>query len=270
MIKKIFFLLILIFLSTPISFAKSPKLTFENGVYHIVLKGEKYKKTIIFKSSESLITNREAHSKTDAKLTINAGFFDPNNEKSISYIVTDRQTTDDPIFNENLTSNPQLRKNLDKILNRSEFRVIECDDNGSYRYEIVPHKSPVDFGCHIMTSAQGGPLVYPQLKLEEEFFVVKNDKGEVIRESASVLHKKARTIIGLKGQDEVHILIFTDENPVDLYEVQAFVKTLELDRAMAFDGGSSTSMNFKDKYEYYSSQGNEGARSLKSFMFVNW
>ncbi|MFI3299979.1 MAG: phosphodiester glycosidase family protein [Candidatus Gastranaerophilales bacterium] len=270
MIKKILILFVLTLITTPMTFAKSSNIKFEDGVYHIVLKGEKYKKTIKFLSSESLITNREAHLKANAKLTINAGFFDPNNEKSISYIVSDRQTTDDPMFNENLTSNPALRKNLDKILNRSEFRVIQCDMDNDYYYEIVPHKSPVDFGCHVITSAQGGPLIYPQLKLEEEFFVVKNEKGEVIRESASVLQKCERTLIGLKNTDEVHILIFTNEHKIDMYEAQIYVKNLGLDRAMAFDGGSSTSMNYLKKYEYFSSEGNDGARSLKSFMFVSW
>ena len=156
-------------------------------------------------------------------------------------------------------------KNLDKILNRTEFRVVECD-NRKFHYEIVPHKSSVDFGCNIITSAQGGPLVYPQLRLEEEAFIVKKD-GEVIRESCSVLHKTARTIIGLKG-DDAHILIITDEHPMDMYEVHDYVKSLGWDRAMAFDGGSSTSMNYMNKYNV-TSVGDGAGRSLKSFLIVN-
>ena len=155
-------------------------------------------------------------------------------------------------------------KNLDKIINRTEFRVVECD-NGKFHYEIVPHKSSVDFGCNIITSAQGGPLVYPQLRLEEEAFIVKKD-GEVIRESCSVLHKTSRTIIGLKN-GEAHILIITDEHPMDMYEVHEYVKKLGWDRAMAFDGGSSTSMNYLDKYNI-TSVGDGAGRSLKSFLIV--
>lgn len=103
--------------------------------------------------------------------------------------------------------------------------------------------------------------------MEEEGFIVKNEAGEVIRESASVLHKTSRTIIGLKGTDECHILIITDENPMDLYDVQKLCNELKLDRAMAFDGGSSTSMNYKDKIEVVS-KGDGGGRMLKSFMVV--
>ncbi len=266
--KKIFLtILSLLCLSTSVYALGDPpiRVDYENGIYHIVLKGDKIKKRVKFVSSEHLITAREMHQLAKPRLTVNAGFFDPKNEKTISYIVTDRQTADDPLFNENLMRDPVLRQNIDKILNRTEFRVIQCDDDNSWRYEITPHKSSVDFACHIENSAQGGPLVYPELKLEEEFFVQKKD-GKVVRESASVLHKTSRTIIGLKN-GEAHILIITDENPMDLYEVHELCKKLGFDRAMAFDGGSSTSMNYKNKIEV-TSHGDGAGRSVKSFMLV--
>ena len=263
--KKVLFLVFALIISANFVKAGVPPIdiTYNDGIYHIVLKGEKIKRHVKFISSDSLITNKEAHQRAKAKLTVNAGYFDPENQKSISYVVSDRNTVDDPL--ENLLRNPFLMKNLDKILNRTEFRVVECD-NRKFHYEIVPHKSSVDFGCNIITSAQGGPLVYPQLRLEEEAFIVKKD-GEVIRESCSVLHKTARTIIGLKG-DDAHILIITDEHPMDMYEVHDYVKSLGWDRAMAFDGGSSTSMNYMNKYNV-TSVGDGAGRSLKSFLIVN-
>ena len=54
---------------------------------------------------------------------------------------------------------------------------------------------------------------------------------------------------------------------MDLYEVQKLCKDLELDRAMAFDGGSSTSFNYKD-IEVISTKGDGAGRMLKSFMIV--
>lgn len=264
--KKLLILLLALFISSNIVKAGvfPIEVKYNDGIYEIALKGEKIKKRVKFISSDSLITNKEAHQRAKAKLTVNAGYFDPENQKSISYIVSDRNTTDDPLVNENLLRNPFLMKNLDKIINRTEFRVVECD-NGKFHYEIVPHKSSVDFGCNIITSAQGGPLVYPQLRLEEEAFIVKKD-GEVIRESCSVLHKTSRTIIGLKN-GEAHILIITDEHPMDMYEVHEYVKKLGWDRAMAFDGGSSTSMNYLNKYNI-TSVGDGAGRSLKSFLIV--
>lgn len=263
---KLFLLIFAIFFTTQSCMANDISVNYNNGIYHIVLKGEKVKKKIKFVSSEDLITNKEAHQKSKARLTVNAGFFDPKNGKTISYIVTDRSTTADPIFNPALLSNPFFKRNSTKILNRSEFRVLQCGNK--FKYEITSHSAGVDFDCALVTSAQGGPMIYPQLKLEEEAFIVKNSDGEIIRESASVLHKTSRTIIGLKGNDECHILIITDQNPMDMYEVQKLCRDLELDRAMAFDGGSSTSMNYKNELDIVSLKGDGAGRLLKSFMLV--
>lgn len=266
-LKLFFIILIFVVSSSQISFAEDISIDYNNGIYHIILKGEKIKKKINFISSNDLITNREAHKNAKARLTVNAGFFDPKNSKTISYIVTDRITTADPIFNTSLLKSSFFKKYSKKILNRSEFRVLQCGNK--FRYDIVSHSSDVDFDCAIVTSAQGGPLVYPELRMEEEAFIVKNSEGEVIRESASVLHKTSRTIIGLKGKDECHILIITDENPMDMYDVQKLCKSLQLDRAMAFDGGSSTSMNYKKDIEVVSLKGDGAGRMLKSFMIVH-
>ena len=83
-----------------------------------------------------------------------------------------------------------------------------------------------------------------------------------------MLHKTSRTVIGLKGLNECHILIITDNHPMDMYEVQKYCKSLGLDRAMAFDGGSSTSMNYKNNIEVVSLKGDGAGRMLKSFMLV--
>ena len=55
---------------------------------------------------------------------------------------------------------------------------------------------------------------------------------------------------------------------MDLYEVQKYCKDLGLTRAMAFDGGSSTSMNYKDEIEVVSTEENSTGRSIKSFMQI--
>ena len=250
--------------STALALGDPLQINYNDGIYHIILDGKKVENKLKFVSSEKLMTNKEAHLAGNAILTINAGFFDPNNQKTISYIIMDRNTSADPLFNENLLMNPILRQNIDKIINRTEFRVVECENK--IHYEIVPHKTPIDFACSIITSAQGGPMILPELKLEEEFFIVKNKEGKIIRESASVLEKTARTIIGLKGND-IHILIITNKHPKTIYEVKDLCKELEFDRAMAFDGGSSTSLNYKKSIDVVSTS-DTGGRMLKSFMLV--
>lgn len=264
--KKLLLILFVCILSMNFALAKEDiDITYNDGIYHIVLKGEKIKKKIKVYASQSLMTNEEAHKASGAKLTVNAGFFDPENQKSVSYVTMDSHTYEDPMLNENLYKNSFLRKNLDKILNRTEFRIVECDRK-EFKYEMVPHNTPVDFACDVKYAVQGGPLILPQLRLEEELFLVK-DGETIVRESSSVLHKVARTVLGLKD-GELHILIITDEHPMDMYEVQALCKKLGFERAMGLDGGSSTSMNYKNKYSVISTKGDGAGRELKSFIMV--
>lgn len=266
--KKIIFFLMLMLSMTTVE--AGINVDYEDGIYHAVLTGKKVKKQIQFISSSNLITNKEAHNKSASLLTINTGFFDPKNQKTISYIVNDYQTIEDPIFNEGLMSNPLLRRNLKTILNRTEFRVLDCDSK--LNYEIAPHDAKVDFLCSIKTSAQGGPQLLPTLRLEEEFFVLKDSQGNVIRESASVLHKTARTLIGLKTlpneEQELHIFIVTNAHPMDIYEARELCASYGLDSAMAFDGGSSTSFNYKNINVVSTQEHGDTGRALKSFMIV--
>lgn len=267
--KKIFLLMIVLLFQSA-SYA-GINLDYSDGIYHVILSGDKIKKQIEFVSSSNLITNKEAHNKADSILTINAGFFDPKNQKTVSYIINDYQTVEDPIFNSDLMLNPVLRKNLKKILNRTEFRVLDCDSK--LKYEIAPHNSKVDFLCSVKTSAQGGPQLLPNLRLEEEFFIVKDTDGNIIRESASVLHKTARTLIGIKSlpksEQEVHIFIVTNEHPMDIYEARDLCASYGLDSAMAFDSGSSTSLNYKKINVVSTQDSGDTGRALKSFMIIN-
>ena len=97
--KKVLFLVFALIISANFVKAGVPPIdiTYNDGIYHIVLKGEKIKRHVKFISSDSLITNKEAHQRAKAKLTVNAGYFDPENQKSISYVVSDRNTVDDPL-----------------------------------------------------------------------------------------------------------------------------------------------------------------------------
>lgn len=263
--KKFLLILMALSITSGAVFAKAPiDISFDNGIYHITLKGEKIKKNIQTYAVSGLQTNEEVHKASRARLTVNAGFFDPANQKTISYVVMNGHTYEDPMFNENLLSNPFLRKNLNKILNRTEFRIVECEKK--LKYEMVPHNTPIDFACDMKYAVQGGPLILPELRLEEELFLVK-DGDKVVRESCSVLHKVARTVLGLKD-GELHILIITDDNPMDMYEVQALCKELGFERAMGLDGGSSTSMNYLNKYNVISTKGDGAGRMLKSFLLV--
>lgn len=260
----------LLFVFTGIVNAYGIDMEYKDGIYHFILSGDKIKKKIQFVSSPSLITNKEAHLNGNSLLTINTGFFDPKNQKSISYIVNGSQIVEDPLFNENMMQNPVLRQNLQKIVNRTEFRILDCDSK--LKFEIAQHNSSVDFLCSINESAQGGPQLLPNLRLEEEFFIVKDKDGNIVRESASVLHKVPRTLIGIKnlpkGEQEAHIFIVTNQHPMDIYEARDLCKSYGLDSAMAFDGGSSTSLNYKNISVVSTQDSGDTGRALKSFMII--
>lgn len=261
--RKFLLLLVLILFTNTVGFAAERyTINHNNGIYHIVIPYNEHSNRVEFVLTENLMTNRELHKKSGAEFTINTGFFDPNNQKTISFVYTDGILAESPLFNENLINNPYLMMNWNKIANRTEFRVMK--DGDKYVYDIAPHDAP--YTGELITSAQGGPALLPEMDLEKEFFIVK-DGGKVIRESASVLHKCARTLIGLKGQD-IHILIVTDKHPVTIEECAELCRSMGLDKAMAFDGGSSTSFDYKKKIHVVSTgiKGDSTGRKLKSFM----
>ena len=72
-LMKLFLTLVITFSAvlTPVFAAGEMSIDKDNGIYHIILKGEKIKKKIKFVTSEDLITNREAHQKAKATLTVN-------------------------------------------------------------------------------------------------------------------------------------------------------------------------------------------------------
>ena len=226
--------------------------------------------TVVPYISKNLITNREVFKKTGAELVINAGYFDPKNQETPSYVVMDKDVVLDPTKNKNLMENKSLQSNMSQILNRTEFRILDC--HGKTKYDIAAHNAKAPYKCQIEYSVQAGPLIYPDLRLEKEYFVAQ-ENGQVTRDSITALKKCARTAIGLQGND-IYIMIATTKHPMTLKEMSELSKELGLDKAMNFDGGGSTSLDFKGttnpdfKNLHIVSDKDKTARKLKSFLIV--
>lgn len=241
-----------------------------NGLYIIKIPAERNSKVRPY-ISDRLIYNRDVFQKTNAELVINAGYFDPNNKKTTSYVVIDEQTVLDPTTNKSLTENTAIKPRLKTILNRTEFRVLSC--NGQTKYDITAHNTKPEHCCKIIHSIQAGPMLYPDLKLSREYFVTKDKDGNVTRDSISALKRCARTVIGIKGED-IYIIIATMYHKRTLPEMYRVCKQLKLDKAMNFDGGGSTSLNYKgtDNPQYKNleiiSDKKASARKLKSFLVI--
>lgn len=232
------------------------------GVYVVQINTDKLKGKIKPYVVENLITNKEVFDVTKAKLVVNAGFFDPKNQQTISFVTINGETVLDPRTNTNFTENKSLKPYMSKILNRTEFRVIDC--NGKAKYDIAQHNEPAEACCKIVHAIQGGPQLLPLLNLEEEFFILKKD-GKVVNQSASSLMKYPRTALGIK-ENHLYIIIATSAAPMTLEDMSNYAKTLGLEKAMAFDGGGSTSLDYGELHIV--SDKDSTARKLKSFLII--
>lgn len=205
--------------------------------------------------------------KTGAIATINAGFFDPKNKKTVSYITKNGQILANPEENANLTQNKELQPHLEKIFNRAEFRVLKCDNK--LKADIVYPQTPLPEKCELISSTQAGPMILPEMDLEKEFFIVKKD-GKVIRDGASMTARVARSAIAVK--DDNIFLIVTDKNhPLTIFELQKKLKDLGAQQAMGFDGGGSVSLFVKQKDSksfFYTAEDDNVSRNIKSALIV--
>lgn len=238
----------------------------EKGVYVMELDSSYFYKNSSVYLSGKLETVEQVAEKKGVKVAINGGFFDPNNEKTTSFLVIDGEIAADPGQNENLTGNPELSPYMDKILDRSEFRVLECCR--SRKFDIASHFAPVEPECTLKYSLQAGPALVPSLRLTEEFFTLEN-YGKVVRQSASALQRVARSAIGIKA-DKIYLIAVDNEAGMTLQELAELVKRMGMEKAMALDGGSSTSLyvNLPEKKFSLASAGEGAGRKVKTVLLV--
>jgi exopolysaccharide biosynthesis protein len=253
------------FWGTSLSASEYSFLTVKNSLYILKISDTK-KYNIQSYISEKLETVEDIAKKTNAFAVINGGFFDPKNMKTVSYIIEDGQIAANPTLNEKLTESIALKPYLEKIYNRAEFRVYNCF--GKTTFDITKHNDKTAFGCKIVHSIQAGPQLLPEMNLEDEFFILKQN-GKVIKQSAGVLVKTARAAIGIK-KDQLYIMVTKEDAKLDIYELQSLIKTLKLDKAMAFDGGSSVSFYLNDcgKKRYVTGLSDSGLRQIKSALVI--
>lgn len=259
-----FSIIILSLFQTPV-FAVCPYRIVQDpqGVYIVEINTTKTKSKLFPYIVSDLETNQNVYNRVDSRFVVNAGFFDPKNQKTVSYVVIDGVQVLDPNQNENLVNNETLKPYLEKILNRSEFRIL-VNQKGKYIYDIAPHNEPVQDGYELKHSIQAGPMLFPDLRLEEEFFVLVRD-GKIVSESASALHKYARTAIGIRDNN-VYLFIITKDSPMTLEEVSDLTRKWGMEKSMAFDGGGSTSFDSQELHVI--SEKDNTARKLKSFLIL--
>jgi len=233
---------------------------YKKGLY--IVKIDPVLHQIVPYVADGLATNSAVFKNKKPIISINAGYFDPKNQKTTSYVMINSVWEANPLLNENLMQNRSFANDMAKVLNRSEFRVMDC--NGKKVYDIQQHNTFPPLDCTIIHSIQAGPEVVPIFKAEEEFFTQTFD-GKITRDPIGVGRKYARTAIALKDE-KVYLIIATNEHPMSLYDLKDLGDELNFDKVLNLDGGGSTSFNYKD-IEVVSDK-DSTARRLKSFILV--
>ncbi|MBY0403412.1 MAG: phosphodiester glycosidase family protein [Cyanobacteria bacterium] len=202
---------------------------------------------------------------------MNAGYFDPLNGKTTSYLEFLGQGAKGdnsgyvlgPEENERLMKNSSLKAYLPKILNRSEVRFFQCDD-GSLHLGIARHQEPIvairraakSFSsqknenlCIFKGRLGAGPSLLPQVTLVEEGFVDRLEGG-MSRDPLGVNANNARSALGMTAEGDV-LMVVAQQTPLTketlerkgltIFQLAEVLKQLGASQAIALDGGSSSS-----------------------------
>ncbi|BAZ16944.1 hypothetical protein NIES4071_88220 [Calothrix sp. NIES-4071] len=239
-----------------------------SGVVHTVKIPVNSKYLITPAVSDKLITIEEFAQKHRAIAAINAGYFDPINQKTTSHITIQENKVADPKLNERLVNNPDLQSYLPKILNRSEFRKISC--GSKIKYEIALHEEKTVPNCKIIDAIGAGSRLLPELTLVQEGFVDKTNNRDAIGST----QLNARSAVGI-SEDGSIILVMVAQKPetpsgISLPALADLMKNLGANEAMNLDGGSSSSLYYNGKTYNgkINKQGNSTIRPVKSALLV--
>lgn len=223
--------------------------------------------------ADELTTVAELAEQNGAIAAINAGFFDPQNGKTTSHLVSQSQPAGDPSENERLTENPDLQEYLSRILSRSEFRTYACEFADGQLYDIAGHDVPTPRRCTIEHAVGAGPQLLPDNTAPQEAFTAYED-GEIIRDAIGSVQPNARSAIGIREDGSLLLFMVAQRYNaagMTLVDLAEFAKTLEVKRMLNLDGGSSSSLYFNG--EIYlgklNGDGNPIERPVKSAIIIN-
>lgn len=230
-------------------------------------------------TSEVLRPIDELVASVGAIAAINAGFFDPNNQQTTSFVRIDGEVVADPRQNDRLMQNSNLTSYLDAILNRSEFRHYRCMIEGEDEYSnyaITLHNAPVPTGCDLGASVGAGPQLLPRLTSVEEGFVAMNDAGQVVRDAIGSLSPNARSAIGITADKTLVLAMVAQRSDrpsptgLTLPDLAEFLASLGVEQALNLDGGSSSSLYYEGRTYFgrLDADGKPIERAVKSIIAI--
>jgi hypothetical protein len=221
---------------------------------------------------ETLVPLSEQAASVEAIAAINAGFFDPQNGLTTSFVTLAGALVGDPRQNPRLMDNPDLQNYLPAILDRSEFRIYACGPET--RYEIVRHSHPIPPDCRLNAAVGAGPQLLPEDTSYPEAFVADNAAGERVRDALGSQTPNARSAVALTADGTVILAMAaqTDASPsgLTLPQMAEFLASLGAISALNLDGGSSSGLYFNGTTAYgrHDSKGQWVMRPVKSILWV--
>ncbi len=217
--------------------------------------------------TEALQPIAEFAKSNQAIAAINGGFFDPDNQKTTSYITLNREVVADPKQNVQLTENPNLKIYLRQILDRSEFRRYDC--GGQTSYGIERRSQPAPTGCQMIDAIGGGPQLLPNLQSQREAFT----DAELGRDAIGTKVPNARSAIGITADNQVLLVMIAQDQPgagMTIPELAELMQSLGAETAMNLDGGSSSALFYNNQpiFGKVDESGKAIAKPVKSAIVV--
>jgi hypothetical protein len=129
---------------------------------------------------------------------------------------------------------------------RTEWRALK----GPFgcRWMLAPHDAPVPFGASLQDALQAGPALLPRMDLTGEAFVLKNARGQVVRDGIGALGKASRSALGLTPRGDMLLVAVAGSTRrhtgVTMAQLAELMRRLGASEAMALDGGSSTTLSW--------------------------
>ncbi len=242
-------------------------------------------------TANELTTVADFAQQNNALAVINGGFFDPQNGKTTSHLISQGQSVGDPASNERLTGNPNLQAYLPQILNRSEFRIYRCQESDpdpdqirpdQIRYDIAPHNAPPASGCILETALGAGPQLLPKnTAFIEAFTDYENgdENGKLIRDAIGSVQPNARSAIALRLDGSLLLIMAAQRanlpngqiaTGMTLAELTEFATSLGAIQLLNLDGGSSSSLYYNGQTYLgrLDAEGQPIQRSVKSVIVI--
>ena len=181
---------------------------------------------------------------------LNGGYFDPVNGQTISFV----ETSDGKLLpreNKRLTENRQLAPFLPTIYNRSEFRVLQC--NQTIAYDIQFHQEPIQKGCHLVARLGAGPMLLPKETGRQEAFIRKDPSNNQLLDSIGSKRQNARSAVALMEDGSILLVMIEQSEELkgkgglSLEELSTWLRSQGAVKALNLDGGSSSSLWIHEK-----------------------